>query len=91
MQGQGKRCESLPQLVLQSYVFFTRPGAVRLAVYDLLGREVAVLAEGTRPAGAHTAPAHAAYYAAPPAGYAAVAPAEPATVTESPAATPPAR
>ncbi|HIG75829.1 MAG TPA: T9SS type A sorting domain-containing protein [Bacteroidetes bacterium] len=30
-------------------------GAVRLAVYDLLGREVAVLAEGTRPAGAHTA------------------------------------
>ena len=32
-----------------------RDGAVRLAVYDLLGREVAVLAEGVRPAGAHTA------------------------------------
>ena len=30
-----------------------------------------------RGAGAHTAPAHAAYYAAPPAGYAAVAPADP--------------
>ncbi|NBC18833.1 MAG: T9SS type A sorting domain-containing protein, partial [Bacteroidetes bacterium] len=27
----------------------------RLAVYDLLGREVAVLAEGTQPAGTHTA------------------------------------
>jgi hypothetical protein len=30
-------------------------GAVRLAVYDLLGREAAVLAEGVQPAGAHTA------------------------------------
>ncbi|RMF62072.1 MAG: T9SS C-terminal target domain-containing protein, partial [Bacteroidetes bacterium] len=28
-----------------------RPQAVRLAVYDVLGREVAVLAEGAQPAG----------------------------------------
>ncbi|MBC14340.1 MAG: hypothetical protein CMM85_15410 [Rhodothermaceae bacterium] len=41
----------------QATVAFELPadGAVRLAVYDLLGREVAVLAEGVRPAGAHTA------------------------------------
>lgn len=31
------------------------PGAVRLAVYDVLGREVAVLAEGTVAAGEHSA------------------------------------
>ena len=31
------------------------PGPVRLAVYDVLGREVAVVAEGARAAGAHTA------------------------------------
>jgi carboxypeptidase T len=31
------------------------PGEVRLAVYDALGREVAVLAEGRREAGPHTA------------------------------------
>lgn len=30
-------------------------GPVRLALYDMLGREVAVLAEGERSAGAHTA------------------------------------
>ena len=33
----------------------TTAGPVRLAVYDALGREVAVLAEGTLPAGAHQA------------------------------------
>jgi mannose/cellobiose epimerase-like protein (N-acyl-D-glucosamine 2-epimerase family) len=32
-----------------------RPTSVRLAVYDALGREVAVLAEGPQPAGRHTA------------------------------------
>ena len=31
------------------------PAAVRLAVYDALGREVAVLVDGSRPAGAHEA------------------------------------
>ena len=31
----------------------SRPGPVRLAVYDLLGREVRTLVEGFRPAGAH--------------------------------------
>jgi len=41
----------------QATVAFELPesGAVRLAVYDLLGREAAVLAEGVQPAGAHTA------------------------------------
>src|SRR5262249_21179564 len=32
-----------------------RPGAVRLAVYDVLGREVAVVARGPWPAGRSTA------------------------------------
>ena len=32
-----------------------RPGAVRVEVYDLLGRRVAVAADGFRAAGAHTA------------------------------------
>jgi hypothetical protein len=31
------------------------PGAVRIVVYDILGREVATLADGVRPAGTHTA------------------------------------
>ena len=30
------------------------PGSVRAALYDVLGREIAVLAEGDRPAGTHT-------------------------------------
>ncbi|MEO1076065.1 MAG: T9SS type A sorting domain-containing protein, partial [Bacteroidota bacterium] len=43
-----------PNPVRQSArVFYTLPasGPVRVSVFDLLGREVAVLAEGTRPAG----------------------------------------
>ncbi len=32
-----------------------RPGTVRLGVYDVLGREVAMLAEGFKPAGEHAA------------------------------------
>ena len=32
-----------------------RPGQVHLAVYDVLGREVAVLVDGRRPAGAQQA------------------------------------
>ncbi|NBC17703.1 MAG: T9SS type A sorting domain-containing protein, partial [Bacteroidetes bacterium] len=41
----------------QTTIRYALPEAadVRLAVYDLLGREVAVLAEGTQPAGTHTA------------------------------------
>ncbi len=31
------------------------PGAVRLVIYDVMGREVAVLVDGMRPAGSHDA------------------------------------
>jgi len=40
-----------PVVWLESHL--SEPGAVRLAVHDLQGREVAVLADGFRPAGIH--------------------------------------